>query len=168
MRPTYRFLIYGLGLLLTACGSPKEDHSPPPLDKDMLLGKWEADDPEQLIQEFEFAADKSLHLKLRQVEETVPGTYEWSGNASLTLEYRPSDEAKKASAAVLAAVKQDLRDRAKKTPGPVGAGLQNAANNYPDELPAKETLRIGMSDRYGPVLVVTTEKGLNMRFKKPQ
>jgi hypothetical protein len=40
----------------------------------------------------------------------------------------------------------DLRDR-EKTPGPVGAGLQNAANNYADELPAKETLRIGRSDR---------------------
>jgi len=168
MRPAFRLLTCGIGLLLTACGTPKEDHSPPPLDKDMLLGKWEADDPEQLVQGYEFAAEKSLRMKLKQVPETVPGTYDWSGNASLTMEYRPSVEAKKASATVLAAVKQDLRDRAKKTPGPVGAGLENAANNYPDELPAKELLRIGLSDRYGPVLVITTEKGLNMRFKKSQ
>jgi hypothetical protein len=161
-------MIFSLSWLLAACGGPSEDHSPPALDKEMLLGQWEAYDPEQLIQAYEFAADKSLRMKLKQVPEVVPGSYDWSGNASLTLEYLPSEQSKKACEAVLAAVKQDLRERGKKSPGPVGAGLEKAADNYPDELPTKETLRIGMSDRYGPVLVVTTEKGLNMRFKKPK
>ena len=65
-------------------GSPKENHSPPPLDKGMLLGKWEAEEPEQLIQAFEFGADKSLRMWLKQVPDPVSGTYDWSGHASLT------------------------------------------------------------------------------------
>jgi hypothetical protein len=166
MRATCGLVISSLGFFLAACSGSTENHAPPALDRQMLVGKWEADEPEQLLQALEFSADQSFRMTIKQVPETVPGTYTWSGNASLAVEYRPSDEAKKACKATLAAVKQDFRERGKKAGGSIGAGLEQAADDYPDELPAKEELRIGMSDRYGPVLVVISAKGLNFRFKK--
>jgi hypothetical protein len=163
-------LFLGLCLLLLVCGGCKQGQgqAPPPLDKDMLIGKWEADDPEQFIQTFEFAADHSLKMTIRTLPDVVPGKFEWTGETKLTVEYQPSEEMQKKCRAFLADFKAKTRERGEKTPGPTGAAITRSADLYPDEVPTKDVYQVGLSDRHGPVLIVSTEKELRQRFKRPK
>jgi hypothetical protein len=162
------FVLLCLLLILCVGCNRSQGHAPPPLDKDLLIGKWDADEPEQFIQSCEFAADRSCKLTLKSVPEIVPGMYSWTGETKLTLEYRPSEEAQKNCKVFLKKLKAAIREKGENSPGSTGPALANSANQYPDELPAKEEMRVGLADRYGPVLILTTESGLNFRFKKPK
>src|SRR5260221_11374100 len=96
--------LFGLALLVGACGGgATENHGPPPVNQALLIGKWTADDADQLVQGYEFAADKSLKMTLWQMPEPITGTYSWSDNGVLSTEYRLSDETKTAVKKGLAA-----------------------------------------------------------------
>jgi hypothetical protein len=170
MRARFAGRLVALCLLLGICAGCKQGQgpAPPPLDKQLFIGKWEADDPEQFIQAFEFGTDHTFKMTIKSLPEAVPGKYAWTGETRLTLEYQLSEALQKKTKAILAEVKAKIRERGEKAPGPTGPAITNSANQYPDELPPKEELRVGLSDRYGPVLIVTTESGLNFRFKKPK
>lgn len=168
MRARFAYRLTALCLLLGASSGCKQGqgHAPPPLDKEQLVGKWETDEPEQFIQGFEFGADHSFKMMIKSVPEAVPGKYSWTGETKITLEYQPSEELQKKVKAVLGDFKAKIRERGEKSPGTSGPAIIKSANQYPDELPAKEELHVGMSDRYGPVLIVSTQSALNFRFKK--
>jgi hypothetical protein len=163
-QPAGLFVI--LSLLLGACGGCKHAQAPPPLDKDLLIGKWETDDPEQFVQTCEFAADHSMKMTIKKLPEAVPGKYTWSGDKTLSVEYQPSEEMQKQGKVLLAEIKKERKELGEKTGGPTGAGILSSANLYPDELPAKEDFQVGLSPVNGPVLLLTTEKGLKFHFKK--
>jgi hypothetical protein len=167
MRAIY-FLIVGVCLALISCGS-KGDNAPPPLDKGMLLGKWEAREADQLIQAIEFKDDKTFVMRFLNVPDAISGTYSWSGEFSLGLQYQPSEAAQAASKGVLKDIKSRLADGAAKMGGgPIGDNMRKTAEQYPDEWPAKNEMRVSLSDRYGPDLTLVEQKGLIFSFKKPK
>lgn len=168
MRFAYCFLPVAVCLPLCACGSKEGGHAPPPLDTELLLGKWQAFETDQLIQSFEFKPDQTFSMQIRNVPEVIPGKYSWSGDYSLRLEYQPSEEVQKACRAALKEMKHNMTGAASKMGGTIGDNILQSAAKYPDELPAKEELRVGLSDRYGPNLSLTTAKGLIWTFKKPK
>ena len=164
-------LFMGVLLLLGGCGATtREDHSPPRQNRDLLLGKWEADDENQFVQRCEFAADQSCHLTIWHSKAPIDGTYSWSGPATLTVEYRPSEEAKKAYASSLLAFRDEIKARAKNSPYNASQILQSA-KYYADEIPEREELSIGLgerTERTPATLMLSTTKGLNYRFRKPE
>jgi hypothetical protein len=170
MRARFAGRWVALSLFLAVCGGCKQGqgHAPPPLDKQLFIGKWEADEPEQFIQALEFGTDNTFTMRIKSMPETVPGKYAWTGETRLTLEYQLSEELQKKTKAALAEVKAKIRERGEKAPGTTGPAIANSAKQYPDELPAKEELRVGLSDRYGPVLILSTESALHFQFKKPK
>ena len=94
--------------------------------------------------------------------EPIPGTYAWSGNTVLTLEYHPSDDARKAYQEQAAAYRERIRANAS---GQYAASIAKSADRYPEALPDKEELRIGLSEN--PVLlVVTTPTEIKYTFNK--
>jgi hypothetical protein len=134
----------------------------------MLLGKWEAREADQLIQAIEFKEDNSFVMRVLNVPDAISGTYSWSGEFSLGLQYQPSESAQAACKGVLKDIKSRLGDGAAKMGGPIGDNMRKTAERYPDEWPAKNEMRVALSDRYGPDLTLTEEKGLIFAFKKPK
>jgi hypothetical protein len=166
MRANYLFII-ALSLTLSACGS-KGSNAPPPLDKSLLVGKWESREADQLIQAVEFRDDNSFVMRILNVRDTIPGTYSWSGEFSISLQYKPSESAQAACKGVLKEIKSRLSDGGTKMGGPIGDNMRKTSERYPDDWPANEEMRVALSDRYGPDLTLTEEKGLIFSFKRPK
>ena len=159
-------LTLGMAMLLGACGS-KENHAPPAVKRELLAGKWEADDAEQVFQSFEFADDKSLKMTLWHMPEPVTGTYSWSDDGSITVEYILSAEAKKTCTQHLEAFREHKRELGKKAGGQYADKISQSANNYPDVLLDKQDYRVSLSEGKADDLELFSGTGLNFRFKKP-
>src|SRR5262249_8633906 len=163
-------LLAASALCLSACGPKEEVHGPPPLDRNMLIGKWEPEEAEQFFQEVEFENDKSFRVSIWHVPEVVPATYSWSGNNMLTVQYHPSEAAKKSYKKSLADYRERIKKLAENNIPQYRDVIAKSANDYTDELPAEEELRIGLSttERQGPNLTLKTKTGINYSFKKPK
>src|SRR6516164_4337258 len=133
-----------LALFMSACGGSGVSHAPPAANRDLLAGKWLAREQEQLFQSFEFKDDESFQVTLWQLPEPITGTYSWSGDNSITLEYKLTDETKKAGKETLAAYRQHIKDRAKAGGGQYAEQIANSSANYEDGLLDKQDWRVGL------------------------
>src|SRR5260370_15344360 len=84
----WTILLVGMALLLGSCGGSKESHALPPINQDLLVGKWEAEEPEQFIQGCQFEADKSFAMTIWHMPQPLTGTYSWSTDRKIAVELR--------------------------------------------------------------------------------
>jgi hypothetical protein len=158
----------GLGLLVAGCGSGTvrtDPVTPVSKYKEMIVGKWEADTKEQLVQGYEFAPDGGLKVTFQGMAEAVPGKYSWVGDRALELEYQASAGAQKDYAAAVKAYKEPLR-KTVEGGGPIGDAVGKSLDMISDELPAKEKAKVILSEKPREMLIVTLERGSTLNFNR--
>jgi hypothetical protein len=170
MRALCLLVAGGLALLAASCGSGKvktDDITPVSKYKEMLLGKWQADDEVQLVQAYEFGPDNKLTVTFKGMKEAIQGKYSWTGDRELELEYQATGEAEKGYAAVIKAHKEPQRKQAAGG-GPIGDAVRKSLDMIPDELPAKEKVKVILGEKPHELLIVTLEQGLTLNFVRPK
>jgi hypothetical protein len=157
-------LVAGLALFLAACSG--NSHAPPPLDKSLLAGKWKNSSDMHMVAGYEFADDKSFKVTIRGMKEPIPGSYSWSGDRDLTLEYRPTADFLEEYKAAVKALKDDVAEQIKsgKLSDRAGPSILSALR---EEWPAKETLRVAISDK-PRLLMLTPEGSATLNFEKAE
>jgi hypothetical protein len=137
-------------------GGGKGGTAPPPIDHQLLVGKWKSDTDQLMISGFDFAGDGSMKMTIRGMKQPIPGRYSWSAEHTLALEYQLAD------------VKQAYQEAAKayreevskiKDPKMVTSLLAIAR----DELPAEEKFQVGISER-PRLLILTNGQGPSLTF----
>ncbi len=161
MRVLHLLMTIGLILTLGACSGPKQNGAPPPVNRELLIGSWAAPEEGQLVRTVEFAADGSMKITFKNVPGEVAGKYAWSDDHSLAVEYQASAEAKKAYHATVKAMLEQIKELAKRMGKP--AIEASAVEHYPEELPAQETMRVGLT---ADQLALTTQSGLALAFNR--
>jgi hypothetical protein len=156
-------LVASLALLLGACGG-NSTHGPPPLNKQLLTGKWKTAAELPLIAGYAFAEDGTLQVTVRGMDKPVPGRFTWSGDRDLKLTYEGGEDVKKAYQAAAKAFKDEVQDRVKKGTLPDRA-VPSILGSVRDELPAEETFRVGLSEQ-PRFLFLTDPAGAPQRFDK--
>jgi len=172
MRAMHMLLIGSLGLFLGGCsggtGTGKPFQPPPPLNKDLLVGKWKSpiDNPAvQFIARYEFASDGTLKITFAGMKQPLPVKYSWSGERDLDLEYPTAADLRQAYAAAVKDFKDRYKQRVKDES--VSEKALSSLLLIPDELPAKETFRVATStDKSQVLLFLTDEKGSRRTFEK--
>jgi hypothetical protein len=164
MRATLLFA-GGLTLLVGACsdkGGNGAPASPPPLNKQLLAGKWKNASEVMPIAGFEFGEDGTLKMTVRGLEQPVPGRYTWSGERTLDLQYQVA-EVQKAYQAAAKAYKDQVKERiqTKKLPDKAGPSLLADAR---DELPAGEKFRVSLTEQ-PRLLIFVNESGQSQTFE---
>jgi hypothetical protein len=155
-------LVGGLALLL-GCSGPVS-YAPPPLNKELLAGKWKNASEGQFIAGYEFADDGTVKMTVLGREQPIPGRYTWSGERTLDLEYSEAPDVRQAYRAAAKAYKDQVTERVKdrKLPDRAAPGMLAAV---PDELPAKATVRVAISDQ-PRLLILINEGGAPQTFEK--
>ncbi len=163
-------IVGGLALLLGACsggGGGGGASAPPHPKKELLVGTWKNQEPDmKFIQGYEFAPDGAVKMRVQRMEEPVPGRYSWNEDGTLSVEYQPSPEARKAYQAAAKAYKDDINGRIKagKLYERAGPSLIGAVQ---DELPDKETFHVGLSDKSNPpMLILNNDRGVQETFER--
>jgi hypothetical protein len=158
-------LVGTLALLLGACGGKgTNNHAPPPLNKQLLIGKWKSSSEFHLIPGYDFAADGALKMTVRGMDKPVPGKFTWRGDRDLALKFEAGEDVKKAYAAAAKAYKDEVRERVKKGTLPDRA-LASILGTVRDELPAEEKYRVGLTEQ-PRLLVLTDPDGTSQRLEK--
>ena len=152
-------LVGGLVLLLVGCRS-RVPHPPPPLNQHLVAGKWTNLAHDQLILGYDFADDGTFQMTVWHVEQPVPGRYSWNGERDLDLDYQVTPEMEKAYEAAV----KDYREKVNELPGLARPSMLRPVR---DELPEKETLRVGLSEK-PPELILTREDGYSQNFKREE
>ena len=156
-----------LALFLSACGGSNVSHAPPAANRDLLAGKWQAREQEQLFQSFEFKDDKSFQVTLWQLPEPITGSYSWSGDNTITLDYKFSDETKKACMEKLASYREHVKERGKASRSQYAEQIANSSANFEDGLLDKQDWRIGLFEGAHEEMNLKSNKGLEFTFKRP-
>jgi hypothetical protein len=168
-----RLLIGGLALLLLAGGvalvyaawsGRGNSHAPPPLNKQLLAGTWKSESDTLFVTGYEFAGDGTFKMMLQGMEQPLEGRYAWSGERTLDLEFPTDPKVQQAYKEAAKAYKDQLDAliKAGKLYDRAGPSLKSTVR---DELPAKQTLRVAISER-GPLLIISTEDGASQTFEK--
>jgi hypothetical protein len=163
MRGKFLFVV-GLALLLGSCSPPKVNQPPPPLNKQLLTGKWISTTEDLLIAGYEFAADGTMKVTVRGLAEPLQARYAWSGDRTLDLEYQASPEVQQAYKTAVKTYKDGVRDRIKsgKLPDRAADSIMSTAR---DELPASETVHVALAEK--PLfLVIENAEGASQTFDK--
>jgi len=157
-------LIGGL-VLLPGC-SGRVSHPPPPLNKELLVGKWKNSAEGQFIAGYEFAGDGTMKLTVLGREQPLSARYTWSGERTLDLEFPEEAEARQAYRAAAKAYKDQVQQRVKgkQLPDRAEASMLAAVR---DELPARETVRVAISEQ-PRLLILTGESGAPQTFEKAE
>ncbi len=133
----------------------------------MLVGKWKnpVDNPSvQFILGYEFSGDGTLKITFAGMKQPVSVKYIWSGERDLDLEYPAAADVRKAYQSAVKDFKNRFRERVKTEH--VSEKALSSLELIPDELPAKETFRVAMSDRPPVLLFLTDEKGTSRTLEK--
>jgi hypothetical protein len=154
-------VVCGLALLLGAC-SGGNNHAPPPLNKQLLTGKWRSESDIQLIEGYDFADDGTVKVAIQGMKEPVSAHYAWSGERMLDLEYPEAADVRKAYSKAAKAYKDGLAARVKSGDLPDKA-LGPMSGAVPDELPPKETLQVSLSEK-PRLLMLTNPSGTSQKF----
>jgi hypothetical protein len=148
-------LVGSLALLLGAC-SGGGGHAPPPLNKQLLVGKWKNASSAKFLAGYEFTDDGTAKLTFQGMEQPVLARYAWSGDRTLDLDYQLTPEVQRAYKAAAKAYKDQITDLIKagklheRAGGPMSAAVH-------DELPARETLQVAISEQ--PRFIMLTDEG---------
>ncbi len=158
------FLTFGILLLfLGACSSKKEGavHGPPPLNKDLLRGKWKRETTAVFRTQSEFGDDGIVKITVQNMKEPIKAKYGWSGDRMVDVIFPKEEEVRKAYEAAAKAYKDDIKEKleSKKLTDRAGPGMLAAVD---DTMPEKETYRVGISDPN--FLVLTLENFNDMKF----
>jgi hypothetical protein len=148
-----------LALLLAGC-SGRVSHAPPPLNKQALTGKWRSPAPESFILGYDFADDGTFTMTVWHMDRPVAGRYAWSGERDLDLDYQVTPEVRQAYEAAVKAYKEKVND----LPGLARPSMLRLVR---DELPARETVRVGISETR-PELILTPDNGMSQNFLKAE
>jgi hypothetical protein len=149
-----------LGLLAVACGESKvnrDEITPVSEYPELIVGKWVNPDEDPFIQGLEFASDNTLKMTVKGIEEAIRGRYTWSAdnNRELEIVYKASAEVKKKYAAAINAHKEPTRKLlTQKGNEKTAYGLQKSLEAIPDELPARETIKVILAEKPSPHLIV--------------
>jgi hypothetical protein len=162
MRARFLF-VAGMALLLSSC-SGGGSHSLPPLDKKLLTGKWKATSDSPFMAGREFAEDGTMRTTIQGMEQPLSGRYTWDGDRTLDLEYQDGPDVQKAYRAAAKAYKEGVMNRIQAGSLPDRAG-PSILSTVRDEPPARETLRVGISDR-PRLLILSGEDGGPQTFEK--
>jgi hypothetical protein len=157
-------LVGSLALLLGGCGGKSNDHAPPPLNKQLLIGKWKNSAALALIAGYDFTEGGTFTMKVAGMDKPVPGRFTWSGDRDLTLKYDANEDVKKAYAAAAKVFKDQMQERVEKKELPDRA-LPSILSSVHDELPAEETFRVALSEQ-PRFLTLSTPRGASLRFDK--
>jgi uncharacterized protein (TIGR03066 family) len=156
MRTLRVVLVGAAGLVLAACtaATTKKADAPASVDrpKDVIVGRWEATDKNQFFQVFEFEPEGKLKLTVKDEKDPVPGTYQFTDDSTLEVEYQVPEATKKAYRESVKAAKKALADAAEKTKdagkdldvnigGLITGALQESIKDLPDEFPTKDKFK---------------------------
>lgn len=153
-----------LALLAGACSDKggKGGHASPPLNKQLLAGKWKNVSDVLLITGFEFGADGTVKMTVQGMKQPVAGRYTWSGERTLDLEYQAAD-VQQAYQAAAKAYKDDLKEQAKK-----GKLYDRAVTSMSaavrDQLPAGEKFQVALPEGER-LLILVNESGATQNFE---
>jgi hypothetical protein len=156
-------LVGGLALFVGAC-SANVGHAPPPLNKQLLTGKWKNSSDTQFVTGYEFAEDGTLKMIVQGMEQPVPARFTWSGERTLDMEFKVPEDIQRAYQAAAKAYKDQVRDRIKsgQLTDRAGPGMLSMV---PDELPAEESLQVGLSDQ-PRLLILARANGVSQTFEQ--
>jgi hypothetical protein len=159
-----KFLVFAtVALLAGGCWrSTSGPQPPPPLDKQLLTGKWKSKSDLPLILTYEFAEDGVLRLTIRGIDQPLTGRYSWNGERTLNLEYQRPADFQQAYEAAAKGFKQEVADRIKAgtLPERAGPGIMRTAR---DTWPANETVRVALSEK-PRILTVVSEGEASQNF----
>jgi hypothetical protein len=170
MRAPCLLVAGSLALLVVSCGSgggnvKPNDVTPVSKYKELLAGKWDADGENQLVRTYEFGPDNKAAMTLKGVPAAFQGTYSWTGDREVEIEYQASAEAKKDYAAAVKAHKDPQRKMAEGG-GPIADAVKKSLDAIPDELPAKEKVKVILSEKPREMLILTLDGGLMLNFNR--
>lgn len=158
-------LIASLGLFVGACSSKGggKTHAPPPLDKDLLMGKWKRESSVLFLAGYEFAADGTVKISFLGMKQPIKGHYTWSGDRAVNVEYPQDEGVRKDYEAAAKAYKEDVKKKLETKEYSERAG-PTLLRSVAEKLPEKERLGVGISDpKY---LILVREDSSNMTFQK--
>jgi hypothetical protein len=157
-------LIGSLVLILGACSGKGVSHAPPPLDKELLKGKWKNISAFAFVAAYDFRPDGSMKVTFQSMKEPLPCRYTWTGERTLEVEYPDSADLKKAYENAAKDFKDSIKDKIarKDLDGKAGPSIMGV---IPDQLPEKEAFTVGISDPQLLVLV-RKEEGGSQNFER--
>jgi hypothetical protein len=155
-------LVGGLIFLLGGC-SPKVSHAPPPLNKQLLSGKWKNSSDSQFVSGYEFAEDGTLKMVVKGMEQPVPGRYAWSSDRTLEMKFKSEEDVQKAYRAAAKAYKDGVKARIKSGELSDRAG-PSILGTVPDELPPEEKLQTSIAEQ-PRLLILVKADGASQTFE---
>jgi hypothetical protein len=159
-----KLLLVGvLAVPLGAC-SEKVSRAPPPIDKQLLTGKWKNSSETQFISGYEFAKDGTMKMLVKGMEKPVPGRYEWSGDRTLEVKFQTEEDVQKAFRAAAKAYKDGVQERIKSGQLTDRAG-PSILRSIPDELAAEETFQASFSDKPRLLILVKAATGASQTYE---
>ncbi|HZV04839.1 MAG TPA: hypothetical protein VE999_07130 [Gemmataceae bacterium] len=158
---TFLVLIGSLVLFQGACSSKKET-PPPPLNKELLMGKWKFPTGTLFLLGYEFGSDGTLKMKVQGIKQPITCQYTWSGDRSVQVEYPKEAEVRQAYEAAAKTYKNKIEEDVKNSvmDAKIASGL---INGLVETLPDKETFTVGISD---PRYLVLVRSGTPMNLEK--
>jgi hypothetical protein len=156
-------LLASLALSTGAC-SGNVNHGPPPLDKQLLGGKWKNSSEAQVISGYEFADDGTAKVNVRGMALPISAQYAWTAERTLDLEYQATEDVQLAYEVAAKAYKDDVKSRiqAGKVPDRAGPSMLGAVR---DKWPTHDTYQVGLSDK-PRLLILSSENGASQTFER--
>ena len=161
---TKHLFVGALAVLVGACSQNKGGNDPPPPNKELLAGKWKNTSELQFLTGYEFAADGKAKVSFHALKEPVPARYAWADERNLNLEYRPSEDVRRAYKAAGKAWREELQARVKSGKMHPG-GLAGLEATITEELPASQTFRVVLTEK--PRTLYLTVEGRGTQSFKP-
>jgi len=189
MRTVLVILVASVGLVLTSCGGQPGSQAKTVATlkpRDVIVGVWQikqGDPLDPFIVSYEFAADNTLKLHCKDAKEPIKGKYTFVNDYAVEVEYEATEEGRQAYAAAVKAHKSGGTAAAKKESGNIPPAIQGAMANMfgriPDQLPAKEKLKIAVKsvnpggtkqagEHSSVEMILENEKQYTLRFRKSE
>ncbi len=149
-------------LLLGACSSTVS-HAPPPINKQLLAGKWKNRAESQFITGYEFAEDGNMKMTVKGMKEPVTGRYAWNGERTLEVKYKTEADVQKAFQEAAKAYKDGVKGRIKAGELSDRAG-PSILGAVPDELPGEESFQASFAEK-PRLLILVRESGQSQTFE---
>jgi hypothetical protein len=158
---TFLLLIGSLALFQGACSSKKET-PPPPIKKDLVVGKWKIPTGAPFLVGYEFGEDGSLKMTVQGLKQPIKGRYTWSDERSMEVEYLMEGDVREAYETAAQAYKKRIRDQVEKQimDSKMASGLLVSTM---ENLPDKETFRVGITD---PRYLVLVRGNTSLNFER--